>query len=203
MTKPQPPRMAAWLVALFTRPESAESIAGDLVEEFSGLVSKAGVAYARAWYWRQVVKTLWHAGWNAFRVAPLLMIVAVVGGWWLTGFGTRSSAHAMQAFLDSHRIYDLHPDAYLFWIKFPFEMGRVVLCVAIGAMVGLVARKMEMVAAVTLASVQILLFLVAAVALIASGRAWLDWFLTPWNLLSAMAVVAGGTIVRTWRTRTI
>lgn len=202
MITPQPPRIAAWLVALFTRPESAESITGDLVEEFSALVSKPGAAYARAWYWRQVVKTVWHAGWNAFRISPLLMIVAVVGGWWLTGFGSRSSSHAMQMFLDSHRVYELHPDAYLFWSNFPFEIGRVILCVAVGAMVGLVARKIEMIAVVALASVQITLFLVAAVALIASGREWLDWFvfMTPWNLLSAMAVIAGGTIVRIYRT---
>jgi hypothetical protein len=66
----------------------------------------------------------------------------------------------------------------------------------------LVARKIEMIAVVALASVQITLFLVAAVALIASGREWLDWFvfMTPWNLLSAMAVIAGGTIVRIYRT---
>jgi len=43
----QPPRGAVWLIELFTPYEQAESIPGDLLEEFSDLASKSGVAYAR------------------------------------------------------------------------------------------------------------------------------------------------------------
>jgi hypothetical protein len=45
----QPPRIAVWLVNLFTPAEEAESILGDLLEEFSHLASKSGVAFARSW----------------------------------------------------------------------------------------------------------------------------------------------------------
>ncbi len=54
----QPPRIAVWLVDLFTPDKQAESIPGDLLEEFSDLASKSGVAFARRWYWRHSVKTI-------------------------------------------------------------------------------------------------------------------------------------------------
>jgi hypothetical protein len=44
----QPPRIAVWLVNLFTPAEQAESIPGDLLEEYSRLASKSGVAFARS-----------------------------------------------------------------------------------------------------------------------------------------------------------
>jgi hypothetical protein len=43
----QPPRLAVWLVNLFTPYEQAESIPGDLFEEFSAVAPKSGVASAR------------------------------------------------------------------------------------------------------------------------------------------------------------
>lgn len=49
----EPPSIAVWLVTLFTAPEEAESIVGDLHEEFSLLAVKSGFAIARHWYWRQ------------------------------------------------------------------------------------------------------------------------------------------------------
>ena len=42
----RPPRMAVWLVDLFTPNKQSESIPGDLLEEFSELASKSGVASA-------------------------------------------------------------------------------------------------------------------------------------------------------------
>jgi hypothetical protein len=54
----QPPFVAVWLLELFTPEEQAESIVGDLLEEFSGFAAKPGVAFARRWYWRQSTKTV-------------------------------------------------------------------------------------------------------------------------------------------------
>ena len=193
----QPPRIASWLLALFTTPDVSESIAGDLLEEFSALAATSNCAVARSWYWRQTLQTIG----TAFRASPGLMLIAVIGGFWLTGFATRSSVHAMQVFLDNHLIYESHPDAYLFWLKFPLEIGRVVLCLAIGALVALTAKRMEMIAVTSLAVPQIVLFLVAVVAQIASGREWVHWFLVmlPWNTLSCVAILAGGAAVRRLR----
>src|SRR5204862_5771919 len=40
----QPPRVAVWLLDLFTHYEQTESIPGDLLEEFSAVASRSGVA---------------------------------------------------------------------------------------------------------------------------------------------------------------
>ncbi len=198
---PQPPRIAGWLLALFTPAEAAESIIGDLVEEFSGLVVTSGLAVARSWYWRQTRKTIMHGGGAAVRAAPWSMLVIVIGGFWLTGWATRSSQHALRMFLDAHRVYEWHPSAYLFWLTFPLKMGRLILCIAIGALVALAAKGSEMVAVVVLALVQIALFLAGTLALIVGGRDWLHWFLVMllWNGLSVIATIVGGAIVRTRR----
>ena len=200
---PEPPRIAAWLLRLHTPADAEESILGDLLEEFSGLAVAPGRGFARSWYWRQTLKTIADAFGNALRAAPWLLLVTVVGGFWSIGFATRSSLHAMQVLLDAHRIYELHPDAYLFWMKFPMEMGRVIMCSVIGALVAFAAKRIEMVAVTILALVQIVLFLAGAAVLIAGGRDWLHWFLVmlPWNGLSFLATLAGGAIVRTGRSR--
>lgn len=200
---PQPPRIAVWLLTLFTPAEVEESIMGDLLEEFSGLAIESGRASARRWYWRQVLKSNIHASGSAFRAAPWLMLVTVVGGFWLIGLATRSSQHAMQTFLDARRIYELHPNAYLFWLKFPLTIGHIIICAGIGALVALAAKRMEMAAVVAVGLVQIALFLVGTAALIAGGHEWLHWFLfmLPWNSLSFIATAIGGATIRICRSR--
>jgi hypothetical protein len=83
----RPPRVATWLVDLFASDEHAESLPGDLLEEFSDLASKSGVASARRWYWRQSVKTIVHLFATGFRAAPWSIVGAVIGGYLLLGFG--------------------------------------------------------------------------------------------------------------------
>jgi hypothetical protein len=70
-TEPRtPPRLAAWLVYLFASVEDAESILGDLHEEFLDVASKSGIVPARRWHWRQSVKTIAHLARSSFRTAP-------------------------------------------------------------------------------------------------------------------------------------
>ena len=64
---PQPPRIAAWFLTLFTPAELEESITGDLLEEFSEIAIESGHTIARRWYWRQILKTIIHTFGNAFR----------------------------------------------------------------------------------------------------------------------------------------
>jgi len=201
---PQPPRIAGWLLMLFTPAPATESIMGDLLEEFSGLVIKSGLAFARRWYWRQTLRTIAHASGSAVSSAPWLILISVLGGWWLIGFATRSSAHAMHTFLDARHLYESHPSAYLFWLKFPLEIGRVMVCGLTGVIVALASKRMEMISVIAISLVQIALFLTAVVAVIVRGEAWSQWFIAmlPWNGLCSIATVAGGVIVRTCRHRT-
>lgn len=197
----QPPRLAVWLITLFAPPQEGESILGDLLEEFSTLAATSGLSAARSWYWRQVTKTVVHLFGAELRAEPWLMVLAVFAGFWSVGFATRWSQHAIQAFLNAHQFYEWHPGAYLFWLKFPLQIGRIVLCTAIGAGVALAAKRVEMAAAIGLASVQLVLFGAGTFYLMATSRVWFHWFLgmLPWNCLTAVAIVSGGAMVKARR----
>lgn len=197
----QPPRIASWLLSLFAPSDQSESILGDLSEEFSILADQPGSAVARRWYWRQTLKTIVHLNGNAFRTAPARMFLTIFGALWCLGFATRWSAHIMQRFLDAQRLYESHPDAYLFWLTFPLLLGRVVLCTVIGAVIALLARRREMPTVIAFASVQMILFIIGTATLIFNRLHWLPWFddMLPWNLLCAVATVMGGMLVKLWR----
>ena len=195
----QPPRIAVWLLLLFTPAEQTESMVGDLLEEFSSIGRTSGVGFARRWYWRQTLNTVQHACFSAFRVAPFLMPVAVFGGLWSIAFATNVFQHATRTFLDAHGIYLSHPDAYLFWSKFPLRLGRLIICTLVGSAVALVAKRREMQVATVLSLAQMAMFFVSAIAVIARGEEWwFHWFVVmfKWNSLCAIATIVGGVIVR-------
>jgi hypothetical protein len=75
----QPPRLAVWLMSLFTTHEQSETILGDLLEESSDLALRSGGTFARRWYWRQSLRTTAHLIGAGFRVAPWQIAGAVVG----------------------------------------------------------------------------------------------------------------------------
>ncbi len=104
-----------------------------------------------------------------------------------------------------HRIYELHPDAYLFLTTFPMLTGRVLLCVAAGALVALAARGREMAAAGILAVLEIALFAIAVLAVVVSGQSWVHWLvdMLPWNCAFSIATVVGGAVVRMGRSARI
>jgi len=199
----QPPRTAVWLLLLFTPAEQTESMLGDLLEEFSSLVMTSGAGFARRWYWRQTLNTIQHASVGALRAAPLLMLVAVVGGLWSIGFATTLSQHATRTFLDAHGIYQSHPDAYLFWSKFPLRLGRLIICALVGCVVAIAAKRREMQVVTALSVAQLAMFFVAAVAVIARGGEWFHWFVVmfKWNTLCSIATAVGGLIVKVCRSR--
>jgi hypothetical protein len=103
----------------------------------------------------------------------------------------------MQRLLDALRVYEVDPSAYLFWLKFPLEIGRVVICTVLGCLVALVNKRYELPATASLALAQLTMFCAGAITVIAYSHHWLDWFvaMAPWNILCAMATVAGGVIV--------
>jgi hypothetical protein len=86
----QPLRPAVWLVNLFAPFEQSKSVLGDLLEEFSDLASKFGVASARRWFWRQSVKSVAQLIRSAFPGAPWLTAIPVVGGYQLSFRGGRN-----------------------------------------------------------------------------------------------------------------
>jgi hypothetical protein len=200
MTSPadfvQPPRIAIWLVNLFTCAEEAESILGDLLEEFSDLESKSGAAVARSWYWRQTVKTVAHLIVDGFQNAPLSTTGAVVGGFLLLRFVSGLPEKAIFAVLHRYRVYDHHFNAYVFLATDGIAIGHVIASMFVGCMVALAAKGREMVATITLGLV---LGALAGVSILAwlyrTGDASILWML-PWYFADSLAIVIGGAVVR-------
>lgn len=205
MTSPahyfRPPRIAAWLVNLFAPAEAAESIQGDLLEEFSALVSRLGVAAARSWYWRQTVRTITHLTCSAFRLAPWSTAAAVVLGFFLMQFGFRVEEIAIFAVLIRYRVFDHHFNLYLFFASTGIEIGRVILSMLVGCIVGLFAKGREM-AATTMLSLILCSMAGTALFVLLARAQYFFLGMLPWQFAGWVAIAAGGAIVRTCRSAT-
>ena len=122
MTSPaflgQPPRLAVWFINLFTAHENAESIFGDLLEEYSYLASKSGVTFARRWCWRQTVKTtIAHLFGSGYPAAPW-STTAAVGGFLLHRFVSGLPHKLLSAVTDRYlAFWSTHFNAYLWVLK--------------------------------------------------------------------------------------
>jgi hypothetical protein len=152
----QPPRIAVWLVDLFIPNEQARSIPGELLEEFSDLASKSGLASARRWYWRQSVKTIVGLIRTGFREAPSLMVGTVLGGFLLLAFSTSNLQQAVVAVIlfRSHHVtpyYDSNGAAtHLFWLKNGVLVGCLLEALIIGCIVGVATKGREMAGTIAL-----------------------------------------------------
>lgn len=69
-----PPRLAAWLLHHHVRGYRADSLAGDLTEEYAR-------GRGDAWYWGQVVRAVTTSYHRALRVHGLRLLVALAAGW--------------------------------------------------------------------------------------------------------------------------
>jgi hypothetical protein len=193
----RPPRIAFWLVNLFALPEEAESILGDLLEEFSHLARTSGAAVARRWYWRQAVKTLAHLAGAGFRAAPGSTAAAVVGGLLLLRFVSGLPERAIFAVLHRGRVFDHHFSTYVFFATDGIAIGHVIAAMFVGCMVALAAKGREMVATLTL-SLVLGISIGAALLWVVMHRP-LDGAWMLWSCADPLAIVVGGAIVRTRR----
>jgi hypothetical protein len=194
----QPPRIATWLVNLFTPAGDGESIRGDLLEEFSHLASKSGVAFARRWYWRQTVKTIAYLVGAGFRAAPWSTSTAVFGGFLLLPLAFRLQERATFAVLERYQVPDHHFGAYAFFATDGLSIGQVIVSMIVGCIIALAAKGREMVATTMLGLVLCAMAGAAVPVLVARGQGFLLWTL-PWQFACWVAIVIGGAIVRTHR----
>ena len=149
----QPPRPAVWLINLFTAHENAESILGDLLEEYSYLASKSGVTFARRWYRRQTVKTIAHLFGSGYRAAPWSTTAAAVGGFLLHRFVSGLPHKLLSAVTDRYlAFWSTHFNAYL-WVLKGMMPAHLIAALCVGCVSALAARGREMVATITLALV--------------------------------------------------
>jgi hypothetical protein len=146
----QPPRFAVWLLTLFALDDEAESILGDLLEEFSLLASKLGVPFARRWYWRQTLKTVLQLAVLGFRTAPWLTTAAVAGGFFLRKLVAPWVEPPIFAVLEKYHVYEHHFSMYMFFASTGIDIGHFITFLFVGFIVAIVARGREMVATTTL-----------------------------------------------------
>jgi hypothetical protein len=200
----RPPRVAAWLVDLFASDGHVESILGDLLEEFSDLASKSGVASARRWYWRQSVKTIAHLIATGFRAAPWTIVSAIIGGYLLLGIGVWIPERVIVAVLNFSRHgvvpYYSWPQMqfHLLWLNSAIMIGQFIVAMLVGCMVATATRGREMVSTVTLVLVRGPLAVVGYLGLLV--RHWpLPISVLPFLVsyfAGSIAILIGGVIVR-------
>ncbi len=194
-----PPRVAVRLVNLFSSDEEAESIEGDLLEEYTHIASKWGAPFARRWYWRQTAKTIAHLAGTAYRTAPWSTTAAIVGGFLLRRLAARFVEPAIFAVIDRYQIFEYHFSTYRFLASTGIDIGHILVFLFVGCIVALGAKGREMVATMTLGlifgAMVVFAFLVEVTR---TGGDAFQWRLT-WYFADSLAVVIGGAIVRTRR----
>jgi len=202
MTSPsfslQPPRLAVWLVNLFTVPDNAETITGDLLEEFSQIAHRAGVVFARRWYWRQALKTIVHLIYSAYRTAPWWTSAGVAGGFLTRRLLGRLVEPAIFAVLERYQIPELHFNLYVFFATTGIDIGHLLVFLLVGCIAAIAAKERGMAAATTLSLIFAAMTGVAVVSWVVEGHYWVLWRLT-WNFADMFAILIGGAMVRTHR----
>jgi hypothetical protein len=195
----RPPAIAVWLINFFARAEEAESILGDLLEEFSLLASRSGTPSARNWYWRQTIKTVPRLAGGGFQAAPWMTGAAVVGGFLLRRVVGPWVEPAIFAVLERYDVFERHFGIYVFFASTGIDIAHLITFLLIGFVVALVAKEREIVATMALALVWAAMAVVGSTyaALRSGNDAWL-WRLA-WYFGDSFAVVVAGAIVRQLR----
>ena len=169
-----PPRIAEWLVSLVATPEQTATILGDLLEEFSSILSRSGAASARRWYWRQSALTIAHLVKDQVRRAPLDTAAIAIGGFLLYVFAERTIHTAAKLLVTRSQVYSFI-DGVTFW-RMLEAAERYVVPVAIAWTVARIARGREVMAVlgVAVAGTACLLVVYASWLLATSGQAPAD-----------------------------
>jgi hypothetical protein len=195
----QPPRLAVWLVTLFGLEDEAESILGDLLEEFSLLASRSGVSFARRWYWRQTVKTILYLAVLGFRTAPWLTTAAVVGGFFLRKVVARLVEPPIFAVLEKYHVYEHHFSMYMFFASTGIDIGHLITFLFVGFIVAFVARGREMAATMALGLIFGAMIVVSLPVVVMRFGYAMPLSRLMWYFSDSLAIVVAGAIVRTHR----
>jgi len=195
----QPPRIAVWLLTFFALDDEAESILGDLLEEFSLLASKLGVPFARRWYWRQTLKTVLQLAVLGFRTAPWLTTAAVAAGFFLRKLVAPWVEPPIFAVLEKYHVYEHHFSVYMFFASTGIDIGHFITFLFVGFIVAFVARGREMVATMSLGLFWGALTVVSFPAVVMQSGYGTALSRVTVYFADSMAIVIAGTIVRTHR----
>jgi hypothetical protein len=194
----RPPRFASWLVNLFTLPDE-ESLVGDLLEEFFLLASAAGGRFARRWYWKQTMKTVFHLFLGGLRGAPWSTAAAIVGGFLVSKLANELPDKLLSTLTDRYLTYwSGHFHAYL-WVLKGLFIAHLTVSLFVGCSVALMAKGREVTATMAMGLILCAMICVSSFWIVAGiGDASFLWNL-PWFLADPVAIVMGGVIIRARR----
>jgi hypothetical protein len=195
----QPPRFAVWLLTLFALDDEAESILGDLLEEFSLLASKLGVPFARRWYWRQTLKTVLQLAVLGFRTAPWLTTAAVAAGFFLRKLVAPWVEPPIFAVLEKYHVYEHHFSVYMFFASTGIDIGHFITFLFVGFIVAFVARGREMVATMALGLIFGAMIVVALPVVVMRFGYAIPLSRVMVSFADSLAIVIAGVIVRRHR----
>jgi hypothetical protein len=149
---PEPPRLTSWLLDLFVPAGQADSIPGDLLEEFT---VKAAVSRRRArlWYRRQVVRTVGHLLNLEFRRSIWATIGAVLAGLVVLPYSARLSSFGAVALLEHYPVY-YYVGPRAFWLIHIAGINCVVFPLLVGWTAAAISKGREMAVAVLLSAMQ-------------------------------------------------
>jgi len=195
----EPPRLAAWIVPLFTPAELSEAILGDLHEEYLQLRLKAGGKAASRWYNRHALQTIVKVAASGFRGAPLSTTIAVVGGFLLLRFVHALPDKFLLAITDRYLMFwSGHFQTYL-WVLRALPIEYFLGSVLVGFVVALAAKGREMIVTLTLGFILCAMAVAASVWIVAiTGDTSFLWNV-PLHFTDPLAIVIGGAVVRRHR----
>jgi hypothetical protein len=189
------PRIPAALVRLFARNEEAESMLGDLFEEFSLIVVRSGVLAARRWYWRQALKSIVHLFTAAFRTAPWSTSSAVFAGILFRMMIARFPERAIFWTIDRYQIYESHFQLYRFLASTGIDIAHLLSFLFVGCAAALLVKGREMAVTSTMAFYYGLLTIVAFVSILSKTGDDASLLHLAWYFADSLAIVTGGAIV--------
>jgi hypothetical protein len=198
----RPPRLAVWLVDLFTPDAHSESTLGDLHEEFAGLVATSGVAAARRWFWRQTLKSIGHLTGAAFRSTPWSIFGGVLLGFLLRRVGLSNPGSVVDLILRAQQPYsNLHYHFYVWLVTWGMEIVGVIQSLLVGCAVAAVAKGREIIATITMVIVSAVLLALSFSLLLRRlpPNLPIPWPLLAFNLEGWIAILLGGVLVRKFR----
>jgi hypothetical protein len=203
------PRLAAWVVELFTSANQAQAILGDLAEEFSDMTSKSGVLSARRWYWRQSLRSIAHLAGSSIRTAPWSLAGVVLVGFLLRRFDFQFQLpeRIVVAILRAQRPYsNLHYGFYVWQVTYGVPIACVVTSLLIGCVVAILAKGREVVASLALIVVSAVPFVLLLIFVYkhsadrdpAFAAAQFHFFVFRWTL-DVLGIFVAGVLVRKLR----
>jgi hypothetical protein len=195
----QPPRLAVWLLTLFALNDEAESILGDLLEEFTLLASSSGVSFARRWYWRQTLKTVYQVADHGFRTAPWSTMVAVLGGFSIRGVVAGRVEPAILSVLERYQVYQHPLSMYMFFASTGIDIGHFITFLFVGFIAAFAARGREMVATMSLGLFWGALTVASFPAVVMQSGYGTALSRAMVYFADSLAIVIAGVIVRTHR----